>query len=414
MLRLPHSLRGLRRRNLQLFFGGQVVSLIGTWMQSVALQWLVWRLTFDPRALGAVTFLGQFPVLLFGAIGGSVADRLPRRPLVIATQVGAALQAGALAAVTLAGAVTPKLVMALAAMLGIVNAFDVPARQSLLADLAESDLTNAIALNSSVVNGTRMIGPAVAGWLVAALGEGWCFFGNAVSYLAIIAGLVAMRAKETPRQVQRGHLRAGLRYAIRTPHTRALLGLVALTSVFGLSYTALVPMFADRVLHGDARLLGTLLGAVGLGALVGAISLLRAQGLAGLGRRVAWGSSLFAGGLLLFAASRRIWLSEAALFCVGVGFMSQMASTTTLLQALAPGEMRGRVMGLYSMMFIGMTPLGALCAGWAADRIGAPRTVALGAAVVLFGSLGFHVVLPGLRRVVRRDFPALFPPQEAG
>jgi MFS family permease len=413
-VQLPHSLRGLRRRNLQLFFGGQVISLVGTWMQSVALQWLVWRLTHDARALGAAAFLGQFPVFLFGAIGGSVADRWPRRRLVIATQVAAALQAGALAVVTLSGWARPALVMGLASILGIVNAFDIPARQSLLADLAESDLANAIALNSSVVNGTRMIGPAVAGWLVAALGEGWCFFANAASYVAIILGLFAMQVHETPPKVQRGHVRAGIRYALHTPHARVLLGLVALTSVFGLSYTALVPMFADKVLGGDARLLGTLLGAVGLGALTGAISLLRADGLPGLGKRVAWGSSMFGAGLLLFAASRRIWLSEAALFCVGVGFMSQMASTTTLLQALAPPEMRGRVMGLYSTVFIGMTPLGSLAAGWAADRIGAPRTVAIGAGVVIAGSLAFHFALPTLRRVVRRDFPALFPPQEAG
>ena len=413
-MRVPHTLRCLRRRNLQLFFGGQVVSLVGTWMQSVALQWLVWRLTHDARALGAVTFLGQFPVFIFGAIGGSVADRWPRRRLVIATQVGAALQAGALAAITLSGHVSVGLVMGLAAVLGVVNAFDIPGRQSLLADLAEQDLANAIALNSSVVNGTRMIGPAIAGWLVALLGEGWCFFANAISYLAIIWGLFAMKVHETPREIERGHLRAGLRYAMRTPHTRALLALVALTSMFGLSYTALVPMFADKVLRGDARLLGTLLGAVGLGALTGAISLLRSRGLRGLGRRVAWGSSVFAAGLLLFAASRRIWLSEGALFFVGVGFMSQMASTTTLLQALAPADMRGRVMGLYSMLFIGMTPIGALIAGWSAERIGAPRTVAIGAAVVLFASLGFHLVLPAIRKVVVRDYPALFPPQEAG
>ncbi|HJZ83985.1 MAG TPA: MFS transporter [Polyangia bacterium] len=413
-MRLPVALRGLRRRNLQLFFSGQLISLIGTWMQQVAVQWLVWRLTHSAPALGLVTFLGQFPVFLLGTLGGSVADQIPRRRLVVVTQVAATVQALALAIVTLARVATPALVMVLITLLGIINAFDIPARQALLSDLAETDLGNAIAINSSIVNGTRMIGPAIAGWLVALVGEGYCFLGNALSYGAIVASLLRM---QVPAQVKasgaHGHLRAGLRYAVRTPHVRTLLMLVATTSMFGLSYTALMPVFAARVLGGDARLLGTLLGAVGLGALVAAITLLNQQGLRGLGRRVAWGATLLGVGLLGLASSRWVALSEISLFCTGAGFMFQLTSTNTLLQTLAPPALRGRVMGLYSTLFIGMTPLGALAAGWMAARIGAPRTVGVGAVVVLFASVAFHLALPGLRKIVTRDYPSFFPPELA-
>src|SRR5438128_1799156 len=235
-MKLPAALRSLARRNLRLFFGGQLVSLIGTWMQSVALQWLVWRLTHSARALGLVAFLGQFPVLLFGVVGGSIADQVPRRRLVIVTQVAAALQAAALAAVTLGRIAHPALVLALAALLGVVNAFDIPSRQALLADLAGDDLGNAIALNSSIVNGTRMIGPAIAGWMVAAFGEAFCFLANAISYIGIIWSLTQMEVPAATASAARGGLREGLRYAVQTPHARALLLLVATTSLFGLSY----------------------------------------------------------------------------------------------------------------------------------------------------------------------------------
>jgi len=413
-MRLPVELRCLARRNLQLFFGGQLVSLIGTWMQSVALQWLVWRLTHSARLLGLIAFLSQFPVLLFGALGGSLADRLPRRQLVIATQVLAALQAAALAAVTLGRVAHEALVAALTALLGVVNAFDIPARQALLSDLAGDDLANAIALNSSVVNGTRMIGPAIAGALVASFGEAFCFLGNAVSYIGIIWSLTRMEVPDAPRpRPAPGHLAEGLRYAKATPHVRALLLLVAASSLFGLSYAALMPLFAARVLHGDARTLGALLGAVGLGALAAAVSLLRRQGLSGLGRRTAWGATVLAVGLLGLAGSRWRILSEAALFLVGFGFMSQMASTNTILQSLAPPGLRGRVMGLYSMLLIGMTPIGSLLAGALAARFGAPVTVAGGALVVLGAAVAFHFAIPALRRVVVRDYPTFFPPEVA-
>lgn len=411
-MRLPHALRCLARPNLQLFFGGQVVSLVGTWAQSVAQQWLIWRLTHSAVALGAVAFLGQFPVFLFGTLGGSLADRLPRRRLVITTQALAALQALAFAVDTLWGTVTPLHVYVLATWLGLVNAFDMPARQALLTDLAHEDMGNAIALNSSVVNGARVIGPAVAGYLVALVGEGVCFLGNALSYMAILLGLAKMRIPDELRpRPRRGHLREGLRYAVRTPHVRALFGLLAATSFFGLSYAALMPVFAAQILHGGARLLGTLFAAVGLGALVAAVLLLRHEGFRGLGRRAGFGALLLGASLIGFSLSRNAVLSTIALFFVGLGFMSQTAATNTLVQGLAPPTMRGRVMGLFSTIFIGMTPLGAVLAGWLSARLGAPLTVALGSIAVAASSVAYLLAVPRLRQSVMRSHPHLFPPR---
>ena len=279
---------------MRLFFGGQAVSLVGTWMQNVAQSWLVWRITHSEAALGLVGFLSQIPVLLVGPFGGSAADRMPRRKLVIATQSAFALQALALAAVTLTGTVRPAWIYALAAFQGLIYAFDIPARQSLLADMAGAEFGNAIALNSSIVNGARMVGPAVAGAIVATLGEGLCFLGNGLSYLAIISTLFLMRFVEPRREPvsTRGHLREGLEYAVRTPHFRTLLLLVGVSSVFGGPYVALMPAFANRVLGGEAGMLGWLFAASGLGALLGAASLLRRKGLPGLGRRAAWGATI--------------------------------------------------------------------------------------------------------------------------
>ena len=397
---------------MRLFFGGQAVSLVGTWMQSVALQWLVWRTTGSEAALGTVAFLSQIPVLILGAWGGSIADRLPRRKLVIATQTAAALQAFAMAAVTFSGVVRPLHVYLLAAMLGVIWSFDIPARQALLADMAGEEFGNAIALNSSVVNGARLIGPALAGAIVAALGEGLCFFLNGVSYLAIIFSLFLMRfPPQPPAASRKGHLREGLRYALETPHARALLLMLSITSIFGMGYLALMPVFADKVLGGGAGRMGWLLASSGVGALLGATTLLRMRGLAGLGRRVAWGSTMFAVGVIGFALSKNVWLSEGALGLTGFGFMLQLASTNTLLQGLAPPAFRGRIMGVFSSMFVGSAPLGALASGWLAERMGAPRTALIGGAITLAASGVFHLALPGLRKIVLRDFPVQFAPQ---
>lgn len=411
-MRWPNALRSLRQRDLRLFFAGQTVSLAGNWMQSVAQAWLVWRLTRSSQMLGLVTFLGQVPVFLFSVWAGSLADRYPRRRMVLFTQTNAILQSVLLAALTLAGAVQPWHVMVLASMLGLTYAFEIPARQALLADIAGKDMSNAIALNSSIVNAARAVGPALAGVLVAALGEGVCFGLNALSFLGTYWALWVMRppAQPAPSLGHRAHLLEGIAYAGRTAHVRALLALLAVSSFFAMPYQTLLPALAADVLHGGASLYGALLAAAGVGALAGAVRLLARRSLRGLGRIVALGSTLLGLGVLGLALSRHPVLSAAALFVTGFGFVTQTAGTMTLLQGLAPPEMRGRVMGLFSMLFIGVTPFGSLAAGLAAHRAGVPRTLAAAALVALAASLAFHLALPRLRKVVLAEHPTLFPP----
>lgn len=408
----PHALRSLRKRDLRLFFAGQTVSLAGTWMQTVAQSWLVWRLTGSSGMLGLVNFLGSVPVFLFGIWAGSLADRFPRRRLVLFTQTNAIVQATLLAAVTLAGVVRTWEVMALAGMLGMTYAFEIPARQALLADIAGEDMPNAIALNSSIVNAARAVGPALAGVLVAKLGEGICFLLNALSFAGTYYALLVMTPPQQPPATSghRAHLLEGLAYAGRTAHVRALLALLAVSSFFAIPYQTLLPVVSAVVLKGGAGLYGLLLAAAGIGALVGAIRLLVRSGLRGLGRIVALGSTLLGAGVLGLAASRHPAASMAALLAVGYGFVTQMAGTMTLLQGLAPAGMRGRVMGLFSTLFVGVTPFGALAAGFVASRIGTPATLAAGGAVVLVASGAFHLALPRLRRIVLAEHPTLFPP----
>jgi MFS family permease len=408
----PHALRSLGKRDLRLFFAGQAISLAGTWMQSVAQAWLLWRLTRSTELLGAVNFLGQVPVFLFGIWAGSIADRHPRRRVVLVTQANAIVQATILAALTLTGVVRPWHVLVLAAMLGLTYAFEIPARQALLSDIAGEDMPNAIALNSSIVNAARVAGPALAGILVAEVGEGWAFALNALSFAGTYYALLVMRPPSQPRHAgsHRAHVLEGIAYAGGTAHVRALLALLATSSFFAMPYQTLLPVVSTDVLHGGARLYGTLLACAGAGALAGAISLLLRKGLGGLGRRVALGATLLGAGVVALALSRNAALSAAALALVGYGFITQMAGTMTLLQGLAPVEMRGRVMGVFSTLFVGVTPFGALLAGVVAHRVGAPPTLAVGGAVVLVASAIFHLALPRLRKVVLAEHPTLFPP----
>jgi MFS family permease len=412
-MRWPEPLRSLRKRDLRLFFGGQAVSLAGTWMQGVAQSWLVWRLTRSSQMLGLVNFLGQVPVFLFGIYAGSLADRHERRRVVIATQTNAIVQSVLLAGLTLTGLVRPWHVIVLAGMLGLTYAFEIPARQALLADIAGEDAPNAIALNSSIVNSARIVGPALAGAVVAWVGEGVCFALNALSFVGTYYALLVMRPPRQPRTHRgsgRAHLFEGIAYAGRTAHVRALLALLAVSSFFAMPYQALLPMVASEVLHGGAGLYGILLSCAGAGALVGAVGLLLRKGLSGLGRRVAMGSTLLGAGLLAVSFTRSVPVTALALAVAGFGFITQMAGTMTLLQGLAPVEMRGRVMGLFSTLFVGVTPFGALAAGFVAARIGAPRTMLAGAVVTLAASAAFHVALPRLRRTVLAQHPTLFPP----
>lgn len=410
--RLPAALRALKHRNYQLFFAGQLVSLTGTWMQSVAESWLIYRLTGSAVLLGLVGFASQIPVFLLAPVGGAVADRYRRHRILVTTQTVAMLLAFTLAGLTLSGRIQVWEVFALASLLGLNNAFDIPARQAFVVDMVgREDLLNAIALNSSMVNGARVVGPAVAGILVAAVGEGWCFFANAASYIAVITCLLLMKVTAARRAPARASALAsiaeGFRFVVRTGPVRALLLLLGLMSLMGMPYAVLMPIFADQILHGGASGLGLLMGASGVGALVGALSLATRNGLRGLGRWVAFSAAGFGASVILFSLSRSFWLSAALLLPVGFSMMIEMASSNTLIQAMVPDALRGRVMAVYSMMFMGMAPIGALLAGTLAQRIGAPETVALGGAVCIVGALVFGLRLPALRAEAREIIVAL-------
>jgi MFS family permease len=386
--------RAMRHRNFRLFFCGQIVSLIGTWMQNIAQSWLVYRLTKSPLLLGLVGFSGQIPVLLFAPLGGLLADRYSRHRLVIATQTASMLLAFILSALTLLGHIRVWEVMVLASLLGVVNAFDIPARQAFIIEMViPEDLINAIALNSAMFNGARILGPAIAGVTVAAIGEGWCFFANGVSYIAVIIGLLLMFV--TPRQ--RPATRAsglesvleGFRFVAHTGPIRAILLLLGVVSVTGMPYAVLMPIFADKILHSDARALGLLMGATGVGALAATMVVAARREVQGLGRWILYASMGFGSSLIAFSFSRSLVLSIAFLFPAGFSMLIQMASSNTLIQTMVPDALRGRVMSVYSMMFMGMAPFGALLAGAAAHRLGAPHTVALGGTICIAGSLVF-------------------------
>ena len=400
------ALRALLHRNFQLFFGGQLISLIGTWMQSVAQAWLVYRLTKSALLLGSVGFASQIPVFLVAPLGGITADRVNRQRLVIATQISSMILAGILAWLTLSGRVQVWHIFALASLLGIVNAFDIPGRQSFLVDMVgKEDLMNAIALNSSMFNGARVIGPAIAGILVARIGEGWCFAANSISYVAVIVGLWLMHVHSAPRASKHSPIEdiiEGFRWVNHTRVIRALLLLIGLVSLVGMPYTVLMPIFADRILHGGARGLGILMGATGVGALFGALTLAVKTGVKGLGRWVVISCASLGVSLFLFSFSTSFWLSVVLLLPAGYSMMLQMACSNTLIQTMVPDQLRGRVMSVYSMMFMGMAPFGAFFGGALADRIGAPITIAIGGITCVLGAIWFERALPELRIEARR------------
>ncbi len=399
--------RALRHRNYRLFFCGQIISLIGTWMQSIAQAWLVYRLTKSPFLLGLVGFAGQIPVFLFAPLGGLFADRYSRYRTVIATQTTSMLLAFILAALTLLGHIRVWEVMLLASMLGVVNAFDIPARQAFIIEMViPEDLINAIALNSAMFNGARILGPAIAGITVAAIGEGWCFFANGVSYIAVIIGLLLMII--TPREVARRAVSGlesvleGFRFVWHTGPIRALLLLLGLVSLTGMPYAVLMPIFADKILHSDARGLGLLMGSTGVGALAATLVMAARREVRGLGRWINYASTGFGVSLILFSFSRSLALSIVLLLPAGFCMLIQMASSNTLIQTMVPDALRGRVMSVYSMMFMGMAPFGALLAGVIAKGLGAPLTVALGGAVCIMGSLVFGWKWPAMRGEARQ------------
>jgi MFS family permease len=401
------TIRSLKHRNFQLFFSGQIISLVGTWMDMVAEAWLVYRLTGSSLLLGTVTFAGQLPVLLISPFAGLVADRLNRRKIVIATQFASMIIAGILAGLTLSKHVTVEQVIILAALMGVVNAFDIPARQSFLVEMVgREDLMNAIALNSSMFNAARIIGPSIAGILVASFGEGWCFFANSVSYIAVIAGLLLMKVPPRPRAAESvspfEHIAEGFRFVRHAGPIRALLLLVGLVSLVAMPYAVLMPVFAAKILHGNARTLGILMTSAGLGALIGALMLASRRGVKGLSRIVSIACAAFGLTLILFSFSHWWILSALLLIPVGFSVMTQMGSTNTLIQSMVPDRLRGRTMAVYSMMFLGVAPFGALLSGWSADRIGAPHTLALGGVIAILGAIAFARHLPKIRIEARQ------------
>jgi MFS family permease len=406
MSRLPDALRALRYRNFRLFISGQMISLIGTWMQTVAQSWLVYRLTGQASMLGIVAFAGQFPVFILAIVGGMTADRVRPHTLIVITQSTSMVLTMILAILTLTGHILLWHIITISLLLGVVNAFDIPARQVFVAQtVARPDLMNAIALNSSIFNGARIVGPAVAGLLVATVGEGWCFLANSVSYLAVIAGLLAMRldlAQGTRSSTGGSAILEGFRFIRGAKPVRDLLVLLGLISLMGMPYSVLMPIFADKILHGGPKALGLLMGTSGVGALIGALSLALRRSPRGLGRWIAMSVLGFGAALIAFSTSRSFLLSVLMMLPMGFTLMVEMASSNTLIQMMIPDALRGRVMSIYSMMFMGMAPIGALIAGTLAHKLGAPLTVALGGCGCLAAGLIFALRLPQWKRGAQR------------
>jgi MFS family permease len=407
VLDLGRVRRALRHPNYRLFFIGQGVSLIGTWLTRVALGWWVFRLTGSELILGTVSFAGQLPTFLLAPLGGVVVDRYNRHRLLVATQVLAMLQSVLLTLLALSGRASVAYILALAVFQGLINAFDTPARQSFIVELVEAreDLPIAIALNSSMVNAARLVGPSFAGLLIAAFGEAGCFAIDSLSYLAVIASLLAMRVprREPVKSSRRmfGDLGAGLSYAAQSRPISAILLLVALVSLTGAPYTMLMPVLAAQTLGGGAYTLGFLMAAAGAGAVMGALWLASRPSVLGLGRVMVATSLSFGVGLMLLGLSRTLWLALPLVLITGAGMMVTLASSNTLLQTIVDEDKRGRVMSLYTMAFFGMVPFGSLLAGWLANHVGAPVTISCGGLLTALGGLAFWRALPALRRSIR-------------
>jgi MFS family permease len=406
--KLSYMWRALGHRNFRLFFYGQSISLIGTWMTRIATSWLVYRLTGSALLLGVVGFAGQFPSFVLAPFAGVFIDRWNRHRLLIITQVMAMCQALALATLTLGGWITIWQVVVLSVLQGLVNAFDMPTRQSLMIELIEKkeDLSNAIALNSSMVNAARLLGPSIGGVLIATVGEGACFLIDGLSYIAVIATLSMVKiARPAVGPAQRKHIRQDLRegwvYVLQSRTIRSILMLLALVSLVGMPYTVLMPVMANEVLGGGPNTLGLLMASTGVGALVGALFLTARKTVLGLGKYIPLAAALFGTGLFLFAMSQVLWLSMLLLVVTGYGFITQLAVSNTLLQTIVDEDKRGRVMSFYVMAFMGTAPFGSLLAGSVAEHLGAPTTLMIGGIGCVLGGLWFFRLLPELREEIR-------------
>jgi MFS family permease len=399
--------RALRHRNYRLFFFGQSISLIGTWLTRVATSWLIYRLTGSALLLGLLGFAGQIPTFILAPLAGVLVDRWDRYRVLVVTQVLAMIQSGLLAALAITGVINVWHVLALSVLQGFINAFDMPARQSMVVQMVEdrADLPNAIALNSSMVNGARLLGPAAAGLLIAAVGEGWCFFIDALSYLAVLGSLLLMRVERRAQTVRATHvlheMAEGFRYASGFAPIRALLLLLAAVSLMGIPYSVLLPVIAREVLGGGAGTLGALSASAGLGALVGALYLASRRSVLGLGRVIVASAALFGVGLVGFSRVGVLWLSLPLVLVAGGGMMLQLSASNTVLQTIVDEDKRGRVMSLFAMAVFGTAPLGSLMAGALASRIGAQNTILVGGVACIAAAAVFLRELPELRRMVR-------------
>jgi MFS family permease len=396
---ISHAWRAMRHRNFRLFFAGQSISLIGTWMTRIATSWLVYRLTKSALLLGTVGFAGQIPTFLLAPLAGVIVDRMDRRKVLVWTQALAMIQSLLLAALTLSGHINGRYgiweILALSVSQGVINAFDMPGRQSFMVKMVagKADLSNAIAINSTMVNMARLIGPALAGLLIAATNEGWCFLIDGVSYIAVIASLLMMRiAADTQIHAATSmmtQMREGWAYVAASVPIRTILMLFGLLSLMGWPFMVLMPLFAAQVLRGGPHTLGFLTGAVGVGSLICALSMALRRSVRGLPPILAIGAGVFGLGLICFGLSRTLWLSLPMMLITGFGMMQGLTASNTILQTLVDEKMRGRVMSYYTMAFMGMAPFGSLLAGTLAHAIGAPRTVMVSGVACILGALWF-------------------------
>ncbi|HBC91734.1 MAG TPA: MFS transporter [Pelotomaculum sp.] len=403
---LKFILRSFHYRNYLLFFSGQCISLIGTWMQNIAMSWLVYHLTGSALMLGLVGFVGQVPTFFISPFAGVLADRWNRHRILIFTQTMAMLQAFTLALLVLTKNVSIWHIIPLSVFLGLVNSLDAPARQSFVVEIVENrnDLGNAIALNSSMFNGARLVGPSVAGILISLMGEGWCFLINGVSYFAVIIALLAMRIKPFRIEGKQDNifknLVEGFAYVGRHAPIRYILMLLALVSLTCMPYTVLMPIFSSEILRGGPHTLGFLMGTCGMGAFIGAVFLASRQSVRGVEKNIPFAAGLFGISLIFFSQSRSLWFSLLLMLFAGFGMIVHLASCNTVIQTIVDDDKRGRVMSMYAALFMGMAPFGSLFAGTAASRFGAPNTVLVGGIACVIGSFLFAWKLPALRKII--------------
>jgi len=407
LLGLKNIVRSLRYRNYRLFFYGQSISLIGTWIQRITVPWLVYRLTGSVFLLGLVGFAGQIPTFIMSPFAGVLIDRWNRHKILVITQILALIQALILAVLFYEKSISVWHIAILSVVLGIINAFDMPARQSFVVDMIEKkeDLGNAIALNSSMVNSARLIGPSIAGVLISLTGEGMCFLLNAVSYIFVIGFLLLMKLNPRKIEVQDTNafqkFKEGFSYTFGFIPIRYIILLLALVSLMGMPYTVLMPVFAKTILHGGSHTFGFLMGATGIGALIGAVYMASRRSAAGLEKFIPWFAAIFGLGLILFSLSTNFILSMFLLLFTGFGMLMQMTASNTILQTIVDDDKRGRVMSFYTMAFMGTAPFGSLLAGALASKVGAPNTLLIGGVACILGALVFMRKLPVIRKSIR-------------